>query len=51
METMSQIQEQEKQNLSEVEFLSPEQRLEVVADILADIALRVVKQSHEKSQD
>lgn len=51
METMSQILEQEKQNLSEVEFLSPEQRLEVVANILADIALRLVKQSHEESQD
>lgn len=51
METMPQIQEQEKRNSTEVEFLSPEQRLEIVADILADIALRVVKQSHEKSQD
>lgn len=41
-------QHQDKANASEAEYLTPEQRLEVVADILATIALRVIKQNHEK---
>ena len=47
---MSHLQHQEK-DADETQFLTPEQRFEIVADILATIALRVVKQSHEKSQD
>ncbi len=31
----------------ETDFLTPEQRLDIVADILATIALRVIKQNHE----
>ncbi len=45
---MSQPQHQNKASTSEVEYLTPEQRLEAVADILATIALRVIKQNHEK---
>lgn len=33
------------------EFLTPQQRLEVVAEILATIALRVVTQSHEEPHE
>ena len=33
------------------EFLTPQQRLEVVAEILATIALRVVTQSHEQHRE
>ena len=29
------------------EYLTPEQRLRIVADILSDIALRIVKENHE----
>ncbi len=42
-------QHQDKVSTSETEFLTPEQRLETVADILATIALRVIKQNHEKN--
>ncbi len=39
---------QDKRSINETEFLTPEQRFEIVADILATIALRIVKQNHEK---
>ncbi len=39
---------EDKGNDTESEFLTPEQRFEIVADILATIALRVVKQNHEE---
>jgi len=45
---MSQIPHQETESLDETQFLTPEQRFEIVADILATIALRVVTQNHEK---
>ena len=45
---MSQLQHDEKESLDEIQFLTPEQRFDIVADILATIALRVVKQNHEK---
>jgi len=41
-------QHQDKGSINEAEFLTPEQRLEIVADILSTIALRIVKQNHEK---
>ena len=45
---MSPIQRHE-QEADETQFLTLEQRFEIVADILATIALRVVKQSHEEN--
>lgn len=45
---MTQPQHQDKTSDGEIEFLTPEQRLEIVADILSTIALRIVKQNHEK---
>ncbi|BCM94110.1 hypothetical protein IAD21_06013 [Abditibacteriota bacterium] len=32
---------------NETDFLTPQQRLEAIAEILATIALRAVKQDHE----
>ncbi len=40
---------QEKSSDEEAGFLTPEQRFEIVADILATIALRVIKQNHEEN--
>jgi hypothetical protein len=31
------------------EFLTPEQRLDLIAEILADIALRITRDDHENS--
>ncbi len=32
------------------DFLTPEQRLEAIAEILGEIALNIVKQQHEQDQ-
>jgi hypothetical protein len=39
---------QEHSYIQEEDFLTPEQRLEIVADVLSTIALRIIKKRHEK---
>ncbi len=34
-----------------MDFLTPEQRLDAIAEILGEIALRIVRQQHEQDEN
>jgi hypothetical protein len=48
---MSQQHNQQYDSIEAMDFLTPEQRFEAIAETLADIALSIVKPDHEQDQN
>lgn len=42
--------QQPNQEEASLDFLTPEQRLDAIADILSTIALRIIRQRHEQDE-